>query len=128
MESSREQDERVMTVVAAALRLRPEEREAYIRGACNGDDELCSEVLAIVEWEQQMGDFLAHPMVSLETLEHRFAAGELISERFEILCEIGEGAMGVVYEAFDANASRRLQSKPQNQVFAACYRRNSRAR
>lgn len=111
MESNREQDERVMTVVSAALRLRPEEREPYIRLACETDQWLYEEVLETLGWEQRMGNFLQQPVVALEEFAHPFKAGDIVSQRFEIVREIGEGAMGVVYEAFDRKRNQRIAVK-----------------
>jgi eukaryotic-like serine/threonine-protein kinase len=111
MESDHEQDERVMTLVAAALRLKVEDRESFIRIASGADDDLYRQAAETLEWEQRMGNFLQQPMITLEELVHPFAAGQVISQRFEIVREIGEGAMGVVYEAFDRKRNQRIAIK-----------------
>ena len=82
---SAEQDDDVMKIVTAALQKPPAEREAYLRIACKGNDELYREVADTVTWEQRMGEFLLHPMVILQDPTRGFCAGQIISERFEIV-------------------------------------------
>jgi len=58
MTSSREEDQRVMQIVEAALRKPATEREAYLRSACADDEELRREVAEALSWEERMGGFL----------------------------------------------------------------------
>src|SRR5947207_12261012 len=58
-----------------------------------------------------MGSFLLHPAIAFKDSPPAFQAGELIADRFEIIREIGEGGMGVVYEAFDRKLNRRIAIK-----------------
>jgi eukaryotic-like serine/threonine-protein kinase len=61
-----------------------------------------------VRWEEQLGSFLLRPVIFSSDYPSPFEAGQVVSERFEILRKIGEGGMGVVYEAFDRKRNQRI--------------------
>src|SRR2546426_8648652 len=111
MENSSERDEWVMSVVARALQRPSTEREGYLRNTCGNDSQLYQEVAETIEWEARMGSFLLHPMIAFKHLARAFQVGQVISERFELIREIGEGGMGVVYEAFDRKRNQRIAIK-----------------
>jgi eukaryotic-like serine/threonine-protein kinase len=101
MEESVERDRLVITISDNALQKPPAEREPYMRTACKDDEDLYREVAEAVEWEIRMGSFLLKPWVEFTKLARPFQPGDIIEERFEIVREIGEGGMGIVYEALD---------------------------
>jgi eukaryotic-like serine/threonine-protein kinase len=111
MEISAETDRLVMSIVAVALRQEPAERDAYVRRACQSDAELYREVSEMVSAEERMGSFLQHPMLVFREFPRPFAPGQVIAQRFEIAREIGQGGMGVVYEAFDRKRGLRIAIK-----------------
>jgi serine/threonine-protein kinase len=110
MECSAERDQRLMQLVAEALQKPPAQRASYLRRACPNDPELLQEASDVIEGEEKMGSFLLHPAIAFKD-SAAFENGEVIAERFEIIREIGEGGMGVVYEAFDRKLNLRIAIK-----------------
>jgi eukaryotic-like serine/threonine-protein kinase len=111
MESSLQSDERMMEIVADASRQPAEERERYLQTACNGDEELRRAVDQALACEAEMGDFLQTPWLEFARLNSPFKPGEIVADRFEIVREIGEGGMGVVYEALDRKRNLKIAIK-----------------
>jgi hypothetical protein len=62
MTSGRDEDQRVMEILAAARRKPESEREAYLQAACAGDEDLGREVADALSWEERMGGFLQQPV------------------------------------------------------------------
>ena len=90
-----------MKLVSSALDRPSSEREEWLRLACAGDERLFGDAFEVMQEEENMGTFLLHPMIALQEFPRPFETGQVITGRFEITKEIGEGGMGVVYEAFD---------------------------
>src|SRR5215469_11250182 len=114
MSDPAEHDERVMTLAAQALKTPPAQRADLLQSACQNDPELFREVSEVVAWEERMSGFLSRPLVEfidLEALEKIFEPGQTIADRFEIRRCIGDGGMGVVYEAFDNKRKQRIAIK-----------------
>lgn len=111
MESTPEHDERVMKVVAQALVRSPAERESFLRLECDTDPDLYREIAETLDWEERMGAFLREPLIALTVVGRPFEPAEVIEGRFEIVRVIGEGGMGVVYEAIDRKRNQRIAIK-----------------
>jgi serine/threonine protein kinase/tetratricopeptide (TPR) repeat protein len=100
----------------AALSLPPEEREGFLDRACAGAPILRHLMDQLIEEEGLPESFLRSPALEEEGSERsrpdsratpspevppRFAAGELIANRFEVVRFISRGGMGEVYEVQD---------------------------
>src|SRR4051794_13672288 len=108
MENSADQDQRMMSLLAAALKRPASERDSFLQHECGDDLDLLQEVTEAIDWEERMGSFLREPLVACPEMDRPFQPGEVVAGRFEIVREVGEGGMGVVYEAFDRKRSQRI--------------------
>ena len=107
---SRSDDDLIVRLVEGMLATPESEREGYLRGACAGDGDLFGEVWSRVQWEERMKGFLAEP-VPWRMTDRFFEPGQLLAERFRLLREVGDGGMGVVYEAHDQRLDKHIAVK-----------------
>jgi eukaryotic-like serine/threonine-protein kinase len=103
-------DERMISILQAAITQPVAERETYVRSVCS-DSTMLGQLLDYITHEEQLNGFLLESVVRRPLVEHPFKPGELVDGRFQIVREIAQGGMGVVYEAFDLRVDCRIAIK-----------------
>jgi serine/threonine protein kinase/tetratricopeptide (TPR) repeat protein len=104
-------DDRLMSLVDAALAQPPGEREAWLRRECGADSQLFDQAHDYIESEERMGGFLLEPFCTLELFDPALEPGELLEGRFRIVREVGEGGMAIVYQAIDKKLGKGIAIK-----------------
>ena len=110
---SSERWERTKEILEQALRLAPEERQAYLVSACGADADLRSEVESLIASHEEAGSqFLgaAAPEVLQLNPPRALNSGTKLGA-YEIIELLGAGGMGEVYRARDARLDRIVAIK-----------------
>src|SRR6266508_2219274 len=105
----------------AAVELAAPEREAFLEAGCGGNDELHSEVSALLTAHDTAGDFIQQPAlvdVGLVASDGQKDSSVVVTGQrigsYQIIRELGRGGMGSVYlaaradESFDKQVALKL--------------------
>jgi serine/threonine-protein kinase len=88
----------------------PDERDAFLSRACNGDPGLQEHLRGLLEMERKLGSFLegsdSPPTMDIDSSRLAEGPGTVISP-CKLREPIGEGGMGVVYVAEQSQPVRR---------------------
>jgi serine/threonine protein kinase len=97
-------------VFHAALQRNPDERTNFLKEACAGDNELYGNVKSLLASSEQDDIFFEHSASALAAEMFADVVGETIGP-YEVLSELGSGAMGTVYLAQDVRLGRKIALK-----------------
>ncbi|MBC7894070.1 MAG: serine/threonine protein kinase, partial [Cytophagaceae bacterium] len=113
---------RVDAILKAALPCEPEQRDAFVVEACDGDEELRREVMSLLAAHDSLGDgFLERPAAEAlgvpAPLVERLT--KALAGRYQIERELAHGGMATVYLARDLRHERRVAIKVLREELAA---------
>ena len=114
--------QKVRETFDSALRRKPEERQKLVLGLCGTDKTLLDEVESLLSSLDSAEDFMETPAVArvadvFETETKKLETGKCFGH-YEIIEQIGVGAMGEVYLARDQKLDRKVAVKILNERFS----------
>ena len=98
----------------AALDVSPSSRKEFIAQASGGDSDLEAEVHLLLKADEDAGDYIETPLLPIDlftSFPTGLRPGDMLCERFRIVRAVGEGGMGQVFEAFDAELGVQVALK-----------------
>jgi serine/threonine protein kinase/Flp pilus assembly protein TadD len=114
--------QRIEQLYHATLEREENQRAAFLKEACAGDDALRQEVESLLAHEKGVGSFLEAPALEaaakmLSKDVGRSLVGHQIGS-YQVLSLLGAGGMGEVYEARDSKLGRNVAIKVLPAAFA----------
>ena len=107
--------EQINRIYDAALEVAEAEREAFVREACQGDEELRREVESLVAYDQQAQQFIDRPALQVTAEKLATEPPSLVGRQlgpYQILAVLGAGGMGEVFTARDTRLNRTVAIIP----------------
>jgi eukaryotic-like serine/threonine-protein kinase len=101
---------RVEELYHAALARGPDQRETFLKEACDGDEGLLHEVQSLLGYEEEGKRLLEEPAADAQTRRLAVIRGSRLGP-YEISALIGAGGMGEVYRARDTRLGRDVAVK-----------------
>src|SRR3712207_4229381 len=108
--------QKIQDLYESALKYPPDERAAFLRINCNGDEDLRREVESLLSFSDDSASFMERPAVAevadliVRQQKEKVIAGERLGH-YKIIKPLGTGGMGEVYLAQDTRLGRKVAIK-----------------